>query len=222
MDARDQQEGGQRAPATQFDMILAVARERMADTHLEGAITFIERTGPYMAPPRALAIYSRVHEFTEDEFRLVRNRVLATLATTSESEPGTVAFVGINGDVEWDVTASMLHRIRRRLGGRRNFELRRWVEMHTGHIRSEVLRIHVDAVCQLVANLEPNRPVSDAVREYTRSIGARRELQDAVYQAVLDRLYRDTGHTLLAPPRQGSEPEQAREDVTPLRVVADA
>lgn len=221
MDAQDTSDAAPRPPAGALDVILAVARERLAELHLACALEFIEKTSPFLAPPRALSIYGRVHDLAEDEFRLIRNRVLATLATAADEPAGVGAtFVGINGDVEWDVTASMLHKIRKRLGGRRNFELRRWVELHTGHVRARLLEVHVDAVRQLVDGLEPNRSIAEATRLYTRSIGARRDLFDTLYTGVLDALYRESPEIGGKRPRRKREPEPERH-TKPLRVVGD-
>lgn len=202
------------------DVTLAVARERIAEAHLSSAMGFIEFTAEDLAPPRALSIYGRLQNLSEDEFRIVKNRVLASYGNQSGPEvPPPSTFVAVNGDVEWDVTASLFNRIRKRLAGRRNYRLRRRVELYSGHVEAIILRIHVDSVCRLVPMFEQDMGISDIVRLYIEELDVRRTLYHAIYVAALEQLYGEmegklAGDAAAAEAAPAAEPR-------PLRMVPD-
>jgi hypothetical protein len=175
------------------DVALAVARERLTEAYFVNALEFIKFTNGELAPPRALAVYARLHHLTEEQYRSVKNRVLASFggATSAASTPPPSTFVAINGDVEWDITASLFHRIRRRMGGRRNFRLRKRVELFSGKVEMSLLRIHVDSVARLMALHERDTSVALVLRMYMEELGVRRSLHHAIYFAVLERLHEE-------------------------------
>jgi hypothetical protein len=178
-------------------VLLASARERLADAHLVHSLDFIQRTSGEVEAPRALEIYCRLHRLDEQDTRALKNRVLASFGqgTAAESiSPHT--FVAVGGDVEWDVTASLFYRLRRRLGGRRNARLRRWVELHTGYVEGKLLRVHVDNVERLLeVTGTSDGAIADTIHIYMRSLRLRDSLFEALDIAVCERLYPDITHT---------------------------
>lgn len=176
------------------DVALAVARERLSEVHLKETLAFIEFTQADIVPPRALSIYARLHHLSEEEHRNLRNRVLATYdATTEDAATKPATFVAINGDVEWDITASLFNRIRKRLGGRRNFRLRRRVELFSGRVETVIARVHVDNLCRLTQCFPANTAVSDVLQLYMDELHVRRALHHTIYIGTLDRLFADLG-----------------------------
>lgn len=188
-----------------LNMLLAVGRKRLADAHFTHAMELIEHASPHVSPPRALDIYSRLHHLTEEEFRALKNRVLVAYAKRAPSDEKLATFIGINGDVDWDITATVFQKIRKRLKGRQNLELRRWVEMHTGRAEAELLSIHVENVIRLYASLGDLSPVLDAVRLYMETIALRSTLHEALYIAVCDRLFREHAAGAVSLPAKRAE-----------------
>jgi len=175
-----------------LNILLAVGRKRLADAHFAHAMQLIEHAGASMPAPRALDIYSRLHHLTEEEFRALKNRVLVAYARRALSDGETPAtFIGINGDADWDITATVFQRLKKRLKGRQNLELRRWVEMHSGRVEAELIAIHVENVIRLLGSLGEMSPIADAVRLYMETMGMRNTLYEALSIATADRLFRD-------------------------------
>jgi hypothetical protein len=174
-----------------LNMLLAVGRKRLADAHFTHVMELIEHAARHVSPPRALDIYSRLHHLSEEELRALKNRVLVAYAKRAPSDEKLATFVGINGDVDWDITATVFQKLKKRLKGRQNLELRRWVELHTGRVEAELIQIHVENVIRLYASLGDLSPVLDAVRLYMETMALRNTLHEALYIAVCDRLFRE-------------------------------
>lgn len=174
-------------------VLLAGARERLMDAYLVHGLDFIQRTSGEIEAPRALQVFCRLHHLDEMDARQLKNRVLASFGRSEEETPGPHTFVAVGGDVEWDVTASLYYRLRRRLGGRRNLRLRRWVELHSGYVESRLLRVHVDNVERLLAVTGTgDDELIDTIRLYARELRIRDSLIEAIHIAVCARLYPDT------------------------------
>ncbi|MGH7554139.1 MAG: hypothetical protein ACREMQ_14060, partial [Longimicrobiales bacterium] len=172
-----------------FEVAIAVGRERLAEEHFKQAMAFIEFTQDDLAPPRALGIYARLHHLAEEDYRVLKNRVLASFGSTVGEELAPPTFTAINGDVEWDITASLFNRIRKRLGGRRNYRLRKRVELFSGRVECTILRVHVDSVCRLIKLYDENTSVADVLRVYMEELEIRGALYHSIYNSTLDRLY---------------------------------
>lgn len=179
--------------SSRLAILLAGARERLMDAHLVHALDFIQRTAGDIEAPRALEVYGRLHHLEEHDARQLKNRVLASFGRTSDAEPtGPHTFIAVGGDVEWDVTASLFYRLRRRLGGRRNHRLRRWVELHTGWVEARLLRVHVENVERLVeVTGTRDGALLDTLRTYLHELRLRDSLLEAIHIALCDRLYAD-------------------------------
>jgi hypothetical protein len=195
-----------------LNMLLAVGRKRLADAHFTRAMELIEYASGVVPPPSALDIYGRLHHLTEEDYRGLKNRVLVAYAKRTGSSGELATFVGINGDVDWDVTATVFQRLRKRLKGRRNLELRRWVELHAGAVEAELLGIHVENVIRLVGSLGDLSPVLEAVRLYMETMGLRNTLHEALYIATADRLFREhtAGTVSIAAKRAAQSTDPAR------------
>lgn len=172
-------------------MLLASAKERLADAHLVHALDFIQRTSEEIEAPRALEIYTRLHHLGDGESRILKNRVVLSFGRPAEPS-SSHTFEAVGGDVEWDVTASLAYRLRRRLGGRRNHRLRRWVELHAGFVEGRLLRVHADSVERLLEITGTSTSaVADAVDTYTRALRIRDSLAEAIQILVCEQLYPD-------------------------------
>lgn len=204
-----------------IDVALAMARERLAEAHFQQALAFIEVTGDDLSPPRALSIYARLHHLSEEAYRALRNRVLASFGEAEAGSPPPT-FIAIDGDVEWDVTASLYRRIRRRLGGRRNFRLRKRVELFSGRVEAVLLGIHVDCVCRMTKQFDPNTSVAEVVRIYMDELSVRRTLYPTIYLSTLTRLYAELEAAEAAEAAERASAESSQAAATAKVAVADA
>lgn len=182
---------GAGTPGTNQNVALALARQRLGDAHFQFVLEMIRRGQGEVAAPQVLQIYARLHYLTELDLQALRNRVLVYLGQIANTDvthlPNT--FVAIDGDVEWDVRASMVERIRRRLNGRSNYAFREWVELHTGHVYSKLLRIHIDNLVTLYDSGAGELKPIDATRLYVRELNLRESLFDPLYHGLLERIY---------------------------------
>lgn len=175
-------------------VLLAQARERLADAWLVHALDFIQRTSGDIEAPRALDVFCRLHHIDELDARNLKNRVLASFGrVTMEASEGMVpTFEAVGGELEWDVTASVFYRLRRRLGGRRNNRLRRWIELHTGWVEGRLLKVHAENVLRLLeVNGTSSGGVADTIHHYVRSLRIRESLLEAIRIAVCDMMFPD-------------------------------
>ena len=176
---------------TNLNVALAVGRQRLGDAHFQFALELIRRGQGEVAAPHALTIYGRLHDLAEIDHQALRNRVLIYLGQVANTDvthlPNT--FVSIDGGVEWDVTASLVERIRKRLSGRRNHTFREWVELHSGHVESKLLRIHVDNLAALNEASDGGTRLSELTRLYMRELGLRDLLFEPLHAGLLERLY---------------------------------
>lgn len=177
--------------ATHQNVILAMARQRLGDAHFQFVLELIRQGQGEVAAPHAVDIYARLHHLDESDLQSLRNRVLVyagQMANTDVKQlPNT--FVSIDGAVEWDITASLVKRIRRRLGGRRNHDFREFVELHCGYVEARLLRIHIDNVVGLRETADPDTRLADVVRLYIRNLGLRESVFEPLYNGFLERLY---------------------------------
>jgi hypothetical protein len=178
-------------PATNLNVALAVARQRLGDAHFQFALELIRRGQGEVAAPQALSIYSRLHDLAEIDHQALRNRVLIYLGQMANTDvthlPHT--FVAIDGGVEWDITASLVERIRKRLGGRKNHTFREWVELHSGHVESKLLRIHIENLAGLYDATDGSVKLPEVTRLYMREIGLPDAIFEPLHAGLLERMY---------------------------------
>lgn len=184
-----------------IDVALAMARVRLAETHFQQVMAFIEFTADELSTPRALDIYSRLHHLTETEYGTIKDRVLASFG---EKGPDSARATSVSGDgaLAWDVTASAFHRIRRRIGGRRNPRLRRRVELFSGRVEAALLDIHADCVCRMMKHVDRTTSVAEVVLVYMEALGVHRTAYPTIYVTALARLYTELEAAETAAPAQ--------------------
>jgi len=160
----------------QLDIALAVATQRAQDVHVRQALELVTHAHGRVGVARALAIYGRIHGLGADVERVLSTRVFAALGQADLRPDGTVA-----------AESGLLARVRRRLGGRRDLELRRWVEFHKGRTDRDLVDVHVDAVARVHSVLSAGS-VADAVNWYAEAARLAGAMRDNVYLASLARL----------------------------------
>lgn len=229
------------------EIAFAVGRERLMEAHVMYALQLTEHARGKIPVTRALDIYARLHHLTDEEIRLLNNRVLAAFAQRGEGplaeaaagagaggeqgggsadrtardsadEPGIAAEVyaaanseaydeadskdsddDAEGDagldaLEWEPPTSLFKRIRKRLRGRVNRDLRRWVELHTGHAEYEILQIHAENVERVLdAAGDDDGAILDTVKYYVEKLDVRERIFEAIYIMTLHRLNNSSG-----------------------------
>jgi len=180
-----------RPAAASLKIAYAVAKQRVQDLHFHGVMELIERARGEVAAPQALGIYARLHHLNEAEAGSLKNRVMVHMGRASNADihhlPNT--FVAIDGAVEWDVNASLVDRIRKRVGGRRRHAFREWVELHAGHIESQLLRLHIDCLRNVRDAAGSGARLSDLTRDYAREMDVPDSLRDALYHGLTEQLF---------------------------------
>jgi hypothetical protein len=197
------------ADATSMSVAIAVARQRLLDAHFTHVLELIQRAQGEVAAPQALTIYSRIHRLTEIDIQALRNRVLVHLGRVAATDVTDLphTFVAIDGAVEWDITASLVERIRKRLGGRRNYELRDWIDQHSGHVECDLMKLHVENLLALGEVMGADAKPVDVTRTYMREAVVRDELWEPLYWGYLDRQY-DRVLAATSPPAREAEAER--------------
>jgi len=198
-------------PRLRMDLAIAVAGERLAETHLAQALDFVRHLAGQVSGARALTMYARLHHLTDEQHRALVNAVLAAFGR-HDTRPGGKARPAA-AEIEWSDTSTVLERAFRRLRGRRNQELRRWVERHTGHAERLLLDVHVQNTLRYLEARGPDADVAVGVYAYMEALSVRESLFEALHILVLDRL-----HHQAAMGRPGSEVAAGRAG---LRVVGE-
>lgn len=166
------------------EITAAIARERILGTHAEYALQMIEAADGRVPVLRAFEIYERLLRLSEQEAMVLRNRVLAQHpAWTSLDESTAAAAVGPQ--------RSLFQRIRRRLRGRVDPELRHAIELALGSTEVGLFRCHVDNAVRLTKMLEPNVAVAEAVQLYCDLLGVRSSQLELLYHHTLGQLRED-------------------------------
>jgi hypothetical protein len=167
-----------------LEITLAVAGQRALDIHVRQALELVTHAHGRVGMRRALAIYGRIHGLPGEDERVLNTRVLAALGQ-ADLRPGD-AEVPEGGPVA---------RVLRRLRGRRDLQLRRWVEFHKGRTDRNLIDVHVDAIARIHESFPDESSVAEAVAWYAEAVRLSGSLRDSVYLAALARLD-DTGrHT---------------------------
>ena len=180
------------APDTSsVSVAMAVARQRLHDAHFAFVLELIQKTQGQVPAPRALSIYARMHGLNELDIQALRNRVLIHLSDASAIDvahlPNT--FVAIDGAVEWDITASLVQRIRKRLTGRKLSGLRRWIDLHGGYVESELMKLHVENLVVVADTTGPDVAHGEIVRAYATELGVSDRIVDVLHAGLLAALY---------------------------------
>lgn len=158
----------------------AVAAERVLDEHARSAVELIEEGADRAPLERLLATYVRLHHLGDADTRRLREKVLATLGR----DPRTAGRVS-----EFDAPRSPFRRIRQRLRGRVELELREWVDQHTARVELSVVDLHVGHALDFLRIFGDHGSVQDAVALYAEMLGLRQTIAEMVRLKVLKALH---------------------------------
>jgi hypothetical protein len=176
----------------EIDLAAAVCRERLLDAHVMRALELIDHARVKVAPPRALNIYLRLHSMTEVDAQILGHRAFVVLGQRDAAAGGED-----HGEIDdfeeeeapWEEAhGSLVRQVQKRLHGRVNQELRRWVELHTGRTEVALLDVHVTNALRFIEILQPETSYAGAVNLYLEMLSIPQPLGDTIYFFVLDRL----------------------------------
>ena len=167
----------------------AVARESLLQTHVTRALELIELAGNRVSVMRMLDIYTRVNSLSQTDAEVVANRLLAVIGRRSGKTETPAVYVEGEDDVPSD--KRLFGVVRDRLKGRRMHDLRRLVELHSGSTQAALLDIHVRHGQRFVDLLAETHAINEALRVYAELVEVPRNMTDALYIYVLDRLAND-------------------------------
>lgn len=169
----------------ELEVAAAVAREEAVQFHVTSALEFIQLGAERVTPERMLDIYLRLHGLTGAHGELLAYRVLAALGERAPAEARRF----VRGEPQPPADPrSFLASIRKRLRGRVNHELRRWIELATGATQAGLLALHVRHAIRFARELADTHSVAQASALYASMAGVPAALEDSLYILLLDRL----------------------------------
>jgi hypothetical protein len=202
----------------EVEIALATTRERVLELHAAQALELIDHAADHVSTERTLAIYCHLHRVEGPEAVVLRTAVLARLGRLSKKLPASRPDPEDAGAIEeWDSPLSWLQWMRRRLQGRSNVALRRWIELHSGRTQTRLLALHVTGALRLVELLKPEKSYAEVVQLYAERMGVPPSLSRAIYFLTLSRLSESGGAATVMPLPEPVSSE--RRDEPPLRIA---
>ena len=171
------------------DIAIAMAEERLLETHVEHALKLIELTGTHIEFDEALDIYTRLLRLSADDARSITTQALARLGERGESSTWTEK-KGTERAPDED-RRSILSAFRSRLRGRVNEELRHWVEYQAARTEVALLETHVQNALHFVDILKAETAPNEAVEIYLDALEVRDSIAEVVYYIALARVAED-------------------------------
>lgn len=209
-----------RALQRQIDLATAVCQERLLATHVRHVIAFVDLVSDRMAFDDALDIYVRVLRLTPEQARNVGSRALAELGRRDgtverapqpraepepepEEAPEPEAGTGGRSD-------ALFARLRRRVRGRVQDELRDRINLSAARTEDELLETHVGNSLVFVRALAEEVSAPDATELYLDTMMLPEGMADVVYNRALRKLA-DRALPPVPGPTEG--PEEAAADI---------
>jgi len=172
------------------DIAIAMAEERLLETHVEHALKLIELTGNHIEFDEALDIYTRLLRLSADDARSITTQALARLGERGEPASWTAERKPADRAAT-DDRRSILTAFRSRLRGRVNDELRTWVEYQAARTEVALLETHVQNALHFVDILKSEVPANEAVEVYLDALEVRDSIAEVVYYIALARVADD-------------------------------
>ena len=172
------------------DIAIAMAEERLLETHVEHALKLIELTGNHIEFDEALDIYTRLLRLSADDARSITTQALARLGERGEPASWTSEKKAPDRAAT-DDRRSILTAFRSRLRGRVNDELRTWVEYQAARTEVALLETHVQNALHFVDILKAEVPSNEAVEVYLDALEVRDSIAEVVYYIALARVAED-------------------------------
>jgi hypothetical protein len=211
-----------RALQRQIDLATAVCQERLLATHVRHVIAFVDLVSDRMAFDDALDIYVRVLRLTPEQARNVGSRALAELgrrdgtverAPQTRAEPEPEPEEAPEAEPEAGTggrSDALFARLRRRVRGRVQDELRERINLSAARTEDELLETHVGNSLVFVRALAEEVSAPDATELYLDTMMLPEGMADVVYNRALRKL---ADRALPPVPGPAEGPEEAAADL---------
>jgi hypothetical protein len=212
-----------RAMQRQVDLATAVCQERLLATHVRHVIAFVDLVSDRLAFDDALDIYVRVLRLTPEQARNVGSRALAELGrrdgTVQRARRAGAAVEVIEPEdepaepeprVEGGRADALFGRLRRRVRGRVQDELRERINLSAARTEDELLETHVQNALIFVRTLGDETAAPDATELYLDTMMLPEGMGDVIYNRALRTL---ADKVLPAVPAPSEGPEEAVADL---------
>lgn len=186
-----------RALQRQVDLATAVCQERLLATHVRHVIAFVDLVSDRVAFDDALDIYVRVLRLTPEQARNVGSRALAELGRRDgnvQRARGAGAALEVEPDdeaaepearVEGGRADALFGRLRRRVRGRVQDELRERINLSAARTEDELLETHVQNALLFVRTLGDDVSAPDATELYLDTMMLPEGMGDVIYNRAL-------------------------------------
>lgn len=188
------------AARRRVDLAVAMAEERLLNTHVEHALQLVDLAQDEIPFDDALDVYTRLLRLNAEESRIVTTQALARLGERTEDTDRWTKPASPAKDEEAG-RRSFIENIRQRLRGRVNEELRRRIEMHAARAEVAILETHVENALHFVDILENEQHVNEAIELYLDALEVRDSIAEVVYYFALTRV----SDEYIGPPKPGGE-----------------
>lgn len=175
------------------DLAIAVAQEKLLQTHVDHALELIEISADQVPFDTALDIYHRLLRLSDEDARIIATRALAKLGELAGGADAWPDHLPESPEPAMDSEErrSFLGHLRSRLRGRVNEELRRWIELAAARTEVALLHVHVVNALNFVDVLEKEIPFTEAVELYLDALEVRDSVAEVVYYLSLAKLAED-------------------------------
>lgn len=188
-----------RALQRQVDLSTAVCQERLLATHVRHVLAFVDLVSDRLAFDDALDIYVRILRLTPEQARNIGSRALAELgrrdrgaAAAAEAALAEPREPEREEDEDHAVAGgrsdALFSRLRRRVRGRVQDELRNRINLAAARTEDDLLETHVDNALIFVRGLAAELSQPEAVELYIDTMMLPEGLSDVVYNRSLRRL----------------------------------
>lgn len=208
-----------RALQRQVDLTTAVCQERLLATHVRHVLALVDLVADRVAFDDALDIYVRILRLTPEQARNVGSRALAELgrrdvqghsprpeppvATEPEEREPETAERGAEPQARTD---ALFSRLRRRVRGRVQEDLRHRINLAAARTEDDLLLTHVENALIFARALQNELSEPEAVELYLETMMLPEGTADVIYHRAL----REVADQVL-PPLPGKEPVSVEE-----------
>ncbi|HEX6926988.1 MAG TPA: hypothetical protein VF167_16310 [Longimicrobiaceae bacterium] len=218
--------GMSRSLQRQVDLTTAVCQERLLSTHVRHVLALVDLVADRMPFDDALDIYVRILRLTPEQARNVGSRALAELGRRGSVGGATLADSAVSAEREPEEedrgegrsgrSDALLARLRRRVRGRVQDELRERINLAAARTEDGILQTHVHNSLTFARALSSELSVSESIELYLETMMLPEGVADVIYNRALSII----AEQVLPPLPGGEEQEELpRIDVSTLRIT---
>lgn len=185
-----------RAQQRQIDLTTAVCQERLLTTHVRHVLALVDLTAEEIPFDAALDIYVRILRLTPEQARNVGSRALAALGTRSGlprvEELDIDAETALaereeeeRGEGETGRFDAVFSRVRRRIRGRVQEDLRQRINLAAARAEDAVFETHVENALIFAKALSDEMALPDAVELYLETMIIPEGVSDVIFNRAL-------------------------------------